>query len=183
MNPACKEKLSAEAQQDLHWRLYWIFGREYYRSKIENNQTSAASEQMKAWDTLASKAYPDHKFDDGNAELNAVLEAFNFKMWFPGWNDTSCSFDQKEFACFCAWLADKTQEERLSTLAKIAESDQPKDFFCESTIVEKDPIYATNFGPSKKKTSMWPWLIGLAGVGVVGAVVVSNVKNKGSAKR
>ena len=118
------------------------------------------------------------KFDDGNAELNAILEAFNFKKWFPGWNDTGCTFDQKEFACFSAWLADMPQGERISTLAKIAESDQPMDFFCESTIVEGDPIYATNFGPGPKqsKTSMWPWLIGLAGLGVVGAVVVSRQK-------
>lgn len=181
MNEACKAKMSAEALQDLRWRVYWIAGREYYRSKIDENQSSAASEQMKAWDSLAAKAYPDHGINDGNADLNAFLKTLSFPKWMPGWNDVGCTFSQKEYACFCSWIIDKTQEERAAALAKIAASDAPAyDFFCDSFIVEDDPIYATNFGPSPKKTtaSMWPWLIGLAAVGVVGAVVVSRSKEK-----
>lgn len=175
MDDKCRSKMSPEATQDLKWRVYWIAGREYYRTVTKNN----AADAMKAWDSVASKAYPDHKFDDGNADLNAFLEKLDFRKWFPGWNDSNCSFSQKEYACFCSYITDMDASKRDPLLAQISSTGTPVDFSCDSPVVEDDPIYATNF-PGSKKTNMWPWLVGLGAIGVVGAVIFIDQKQLAS---
>jgi hypothetical protein len=166
MNEVCKAKMTEDSLQDLHWRVRWIAGREFYR-------TAAKAEQMKAWDALAAGAYPDHNFNDGNAELNDFVGKLNFPKWMPGWNDANCTFSQKEFACFIHHVTHLPVAESTEMLEQITGSDAPIDFSCV-TLVEEDPIYVTNFGsPAAKKSSIWPWLVGLAGLGVVGAVIAS----------
>ena len=171
---ACTDKLTEDQKKDLRWRWYWIAGREYYRT--------SNPEAMKDYDAIAAKAWPDHKFNDGNAELNDYLNSVGTGIagWLPGWNDTSCSFSQKEYACFMSWLAKASATERTEALTKMAAGTDPGDFLCDTTLVEGDPIYLSSF-PGEggaKKASMWPWLLGLGALGVVGAVVVVKTEKK-----
>jgi hypothetical protein len=178
MDDKCKSKLSPDQLQDLRWRTYWIAGREYYRTVSGDK----AAEAMKAWDAIAAKAHPDHKFNDGNSDLNAFLLKLRFPQWMPGWNDADCSFSQTEFACFCSYITDMDAAKRNPILSQIASSNAPVDFFCDSAVVEDDPIYKSSFpGPKGSgKTSMWPWLVGLGAIGVVGAAIFVDQKKLAS---
>ena len=164
----CIAKLSEEQKSDLRWRRYWIAGREYYRVNDPG--------KMQGYDEIANKSYPEYTFDDGNGVLNKYLLVLGDAMaqWLPGWDDTSCSFDQKYFACFAWTLAKSSKEKRDAVLKDMKAGKDPGDFDCEGEVVTKDPIYSTAFPgnkPAPSSTSMWPWIIGLATVGVVGSAI------------
>jgi len=164
----CRKPLTDEQKKQFYWLLYWTAGREYYRFNQE-------PETIVAWDKSFAASRPAIPTIENDADLEQhvydLIEATN--DWLPGWNDPACSFNLREYACFCYHVASLPPDEQKALFAKMKLGKETK-WECPAAIAS-DKAYEiqTPVAPAKESagSSVWWWVLGGAGLAAIGAVV------------
>ena len=162
----------------------WIAGREFKRV---NDPAGVAAYDKAAQAVIAESIknpYSLNTFSGGantDAFANAIVQFFNTTARCPGWNESTCSFDWGEFACFCA-AAVPMDPALIIELGKTQPADQPVVYTCDPK-VKADPIYKTSSTggpqplvkdtpPTGMANPFWvrnaPWIYGGAAAVVLG---------------
>lgn len=179
----CKKPLTDDQTKQFYWLLYWTAGREYYRFYQE-------PETIVAWDKSFAASRPAIPTIENDTSLEEhiydLIEATN--DWLPGWNDPACSFNLREYACFCYHVASLPPDEQKALFAKMKlasggkETSLPSKWECPAAIAaDKAYDIQTPVTPAKQSagSSVWWWVLGGAGLAAIGAVVWGGAKPVG----